>query len=47
MNGFGLSEVQSQAILEMRLQKLTGLEVDKVVSEYKETIKTISHLKGI
>ena len=47
MNGFGLSEIQSQAILEMRLQKLTGLEVDKVVSEYKETIKTISHLKGI
>ena len=31
----------------MLLQKLTGLEVDKVVSEYKETIKTISHLKGI
>jgi DNA gyrase subunit A len=47
MNGFSLSEIQSQAILEMRLQKLTGLEVDKVVSEYKETIKTISHLKGI
>jgi DNA gyrase subunit A len=31
----------------MRLQKLTGLEVDKVVEEYKETIKTISFLKGI
>ncbi len=47
MKGFSLSEIQSQSILEMRLQKLTGLEVDKVVSEYKETIKTISHLKGI
>ena len=47
MNGFSLSELQSQAILEMRLQKLTGLEVDKVVEEYKELIKHISHLKGI
>ena len=47
MNGFNLSELQSQAILEMRLQKLTGLEVDKVVEEYKELIKHISHLKGI
>ena len=47
MNSFNLSEVQSQAILDMRLQKLTGLEVDKVVAEYKEMIKLISHLKGI
>ena len=47
MNGFNLSEIQSQAILEMRLQKLTGLEVDRVVEEYKELIKHISHLKGI
>ena len=47
MNGFNLSGLQSQAILEMRLQKLTGLEVDKVVEEYKELIKHISHLKGI
>ena len=47
MNNFNLSEKQAQAILEMRLQKLTGLEVDKVVEEYKELIKTISHLKGI
>ena len=47
MNGFSLSETQSQAILEMRLQKLTGLEVEKVVEEYKELIQHISHLKGI
>ena len=47
MNGFNLSEIQSQAILDMRLQKLTGLEVDKVVAEYKELLKVISHLKGI
>jgi len=47
MNSFGLSEIQSQAILEMRLQKLTGLEVEKVVAEYKELIKIISTLRGI
>ena len=47
MNNFNLSEIQSQAILDMRLQKLTGLEVDKVVTEYKELLKLISNLKGI
>jgi DNA gyrase subunit A len=47
MNGFNLSEVQSQAILDLRLQKLTGLEVGKIVAEYKEVIKLIAHLKGI
>ena len=47
MNSFNLSEKQSQAILDMRLQRLTGLEVSKVVEEYKEVIKIISHLKGI
>ncbi len=47
MNSFSLSEIQAQAILEMRLQKLTGLEVEKVVAEYKELIKIISNLKGI
>ena len=47
MNNFDLSEKQAQAILEMRLQKLTGLEVNKVVEEYKEIIKLISKLKGI
>jgi DNA gyrase subunit A len=47
MNGFNLSEIQSQAILDMRLQKLTGLEVDKVVAEYREVIKVITHLRGI
>ena len=47
VNSFNLSEIQAQAILEMRLQKLTGLEVEKVVFEYKEVIKIIAHLKGI
>ena len=47
MNGFNLSEIQAQAILDMRLQKLTNLEVEKVVNEYKEVIKIIAHLKGV
>ena len=42
-----MSELQSQAILDMRLQKLTGLEVDKVVAEYKELIQIISNLKSV
>ncbi|RMF07783.1 MAG: DNA gyrase subunit A, partial [Candidatus Neomarinimicrobiota bacterium] len=47
MNSFDLSERQAQAILDMRLQRLTGLEVEKVVEEYKATIQLIAHLKGI
>ncbi len=44
---FGLSELQSQAILEMRLQRLTGLERDKVEAEYRETIQLIERLRAI
>jgi DNA gyrase subunit A len=44
---FSLSEVQAKAILEMRLQRLTGLERDKILNEYKEVIKTIERLKSI
>ena len=47
MNSFDLSERQAQAILDMRLQRLTGLEVEKVIEEYKEVIKLIAQLKGI
>jgi len=47
MSGFGLSEKQSQAILDMRLQRLTGLETDKIISEYKDIIQHIAELKGI
>ena len=47
MKRFKLSEIQAQAILEMRLQRLTGLERDKIVSEYEQTIKLIEELKGI
>jgi len=44
---FKLSEVQAKAILDMRLQRLTGLERKKIEDEYKETIKLIEKLKGI
>ncbi len=47
MKKFKLSEVQAKAILEMRLQRLTGLERKKIEDEYKETIKLIENLKGI
>lgn len=44
---FSLSEIQAQAILDMRLQRLTGLEREKIESEYAELIKTIERLRGI
>ncbi|HBG38370.1 MAG TPA: DNA gyrase subunit A [Clostridiaceae bacterium] len=44
---FGLSEKQAQAILDMKLQRLTGLEREKIEEEYDELIKTINHLKEI
>ena len=44
---FGLSEVQAKAILEMRLQRLTGLERDKIEKEYRELLKLIDELKAI
>ncbi len=47
IKNFKLSDKQSQAILDMRLQKLTGLETEKIIAEYKETIQFISELKGI
>ena len=47
MERFALSEIQATAILEMRLQKLTGLERDKVRKEYEEVQQTIERLKGI
>jgi DNA gyrase subunit A len=47
MKKFKLSEVQAKAILDMRLQKLTGLERKKVEQEYKETIKLIEQFKAI
>jgi DNA gyrase subunit A len=44
---FSLSEIQSKAILEMRLQRLTGLERDKVRAEYEETMRLITEYKAI
>ena len=46
-NGYRLSEAQAQAILELRLQRLTGLEQDKIVAEYKEVMEKISDLLDI
>src|SRR5690606_37395424 len=47
MERFGLTEKQAQAILDMRLQRLTGLEREKIDSEYAELLKTIAELKAI
>jgi DNA gyrase subunit A len=47
MENFRLSEKQAQAILEMRLQRLTGLEREKIEEEYLDVIKTIARLKEI
>jgi DNA gyrase subunit A len=47
MAGFALSQVQAQAILEMRLQKLTGLEREKVVEEYRGLMELIEQLRAI
>jgi len=47
MEKFELSEIQARAILDMRLQKLTGLERDKLKSDYEELMKLIAELKEI
>jgi len=47
MERFGLSQLQADAILEMRLSKLTGLERDKVEQEYRELLEKIAHYKAI
>ncbi|HHU77759.1 MAG: DNA gyrase subunit A [Caldicoprobacterales bacterium] len=47
MTGFSLSEKQAQAILDMRLQRLTGLEREKIKDEYSELQKTIQYLKDV
>jgi DNA gyrase subunit A len=47
MKEFELSQIQAKAILDMRLQKLTGLEIEKVRAEYAELMKTIADLKDI
>jgi len=47
MSRFELTDIQSRAIVEMRLRQLTGLEQDKLRAEYEELIKEIAHLKEI
>ena len=47
MRSFSLSEIQATAILEMRLQRLTQLERNKLVEEYTETLKRIEYLKSV
>ncbi len=47
MRNFGLTQTQAQAILEMRLQRLTGLERDKIETEYEELQKAIAYLREV
>ncbi|MCU0602302.1 MAG: DNA gyrase subunit A, partial [Desulfobacterales bacterium] len=47
MSSYGLSELQAQAILEMRLQRLTGLEREKIVEEYRNVLLDIARFKEI
>lgn len=47
MARFPLTEIQAQAILDMKLQRLTGLEREKIVNEYRETLKEIERLRSI
>ena len=47
MSQFGLSEIQSKAILEMRLQRLTGLEIDKIREEYSAVLKEIEYYESV
>ncbi|MFN5384854.1 MAG: DNA gyrase subunit A [Bacteroidota bacterium] len=47
MSQFGLSEIQSKAILEMRLQRLTGLEIDKIREEYNAVLKEIQYYESV
>jgi DNA gyrase subunit A len=47
MERFGLSEIQSRAVVEMRLRQLTGMEQDKLRAEYDEIMKQIAYLKEV
>jgi DNA gyrase subunit A len=47
MRDFPLTEIQAQAILDMKLQRLTGLEREKIIKEYADTLKEIARLKEI
>lgn len=47
IKNYNLTEIQAQAILDMKLQRLTGLEREKIISEYKDTLKEIERLKAV
>lgn len=47
MSNFGMSEIQAKAVLELRLQRLTGMERDKIREEHREVMETIKRLKEI
>lgn len=47
MSRFALSQAQAQAILDMKLHRLTGLEREKLIAEYEETIKRIEYLRSV
>lgn len=47
ISNYPLSEIQAQAILDMKLQRLTGLEREKIINDYKETLMEIERLKSI
>jgi DNA gyrase/topoisomerase IV subunit A len=47
MEQFDLSDIQAQEILNMRLQRLTGLEREKIIQDYQDILKEIERLKGI
>jgi DNA gyrase subunit A len=47
VTNFALSEIQAQAILDLRLQRLTGLERDKIMEEHRETVELIAKLRAI
>src|SRR5436190_3582708 len=47
MSSFGMTEIQAKAVLELRLQRLTGMEIDKIREEHAEIMKLIEHLKKV
>jgi DNA gyrase subunit A len=47
MSQFGMSELQAKAVLELRLQRLTGMEINKIREEYEEIMKFINYLKDL
>ncbi len=47
MTQFGMSEIQAKAVLELRLQRLTGMEINKIREEYEEIMKFINYLKDL